>query len=381
MKVVVVCDTFKESLPALEVADAVVAGFRDVFPHADYVCLPAADGGEGTVEALVLASGGQFRQRQVSGPDGRAVQARYGVMGDGRTAVLEMAAAAGLDLVARADRNPLAATTYGVGELLRAVLDDGCRHIILGLGGSATNDGGAGMAQALGARLLDRSGQELARGGAALSELASLDLSGLEPRLADCVIEVACDVENPLVGEHGASSVFGPQKGATPDMVAQLDAALRHYGALLETHTGQPVLDVPGAGAGGGMGAGSAIFLRAQLRPGVDIVMDALQLDRTVADADLVITGEGRMDGQTVRGKAPVGVARVAKQHGKPVIALAGTLGAGYEAVYDHGIDAVFSVVNSPCTLDEALGAAYTNVRATARNVAATLGLSFPRAG
>ncbi|MBO1326453.1 glycerate kinase [Acetobacter sp. TBRC 12305] len=376
MKIAIVCDSFKESLTALEVADEVEAGFTDIFADAVCIKLPAADGGEGTAAALTQASGGQFRHLTVTGPLGAPVAARYGLMGDGRTAVVEMASAAGLDLVPRATRNPMMATSFGVGELIGAALDDGCRHIILALGGSATNDGGAGMAQALGARLLDAGGCDLRPGGAALVELAHIDMSTLDPRLAECEIEVACDVDNPLTGPAGASAVFGPQKGATPDMVAALDAALARYGAVLEAAFGQAVADRPGAGAAGGMGAGAMVFLNARLRPGVEIVTDALGLDTILADVDLVITGEGRMDGQTVRGKTPVGVARVAKRHGKPVIALAGSLGDGHGDVHYHGIDAVFSIVSGPCSLDEALAQARANIRRTARNIAAVMRLS-----
>ncbi|GBQ87881.1 glycerate kinase [Gluconacetobacter johannae DSM 13595] len=379
MKIVIVCDSFKESLSALEVADAIEAGFREIYPEATYVKLPAADGGEGTAEALVVATGGRMLRRRVTGPLGEPVEAHFGILGDGRTAVVEMAAAAGLMLVPRGLRDPLAATTYGVGELILQALDHGCRHIILALGGSATNDGGAGMAQALGASLRDRSGAELPLGGGALGRLATIDMAGLDPRLADCRVEVACDVDNPLTGPHGASEIFGPQKGATPEMVRLLDDALAQYGCVLERTLGRAVGAIPGAGAAGGMGAGAIAFLDAALRPGVDIVMEALGLDAIVADADLVITGEGRIDGQTVHGKAPVGVGRVARRHGRPVIGIAGSLGADAQAVHAHGIDAIFSVVNRPCTLDEALAEAAVNVRATARNVAAATALLRPR--
>lgn len=376
MKIVVVCDSFKESLSSLAVAEEIEAGFRAVFPALECISLPVADGGEGTVDALVQATAGQFLHHDVTGPMGERVRARYGVLGDGRTAVIEMAAAAGLDLVPRAARDPRIATTFGLGQLILHALDGGCRRFILGLGGSATNDGGAGMAQALGVRFLDENGQELPRGGAALQALARIDASALDTRLAESVFEIACDVDNPLTGEHGASAVFGPQKGATPDMVALLDTALVRFGQALETHGGVSIMTAPGAGAAGGLGAGASVFLGATLRPGVDIVLDALALDTALVGADLVITGEGRLDSQTVRGKTPVGVARLARQHGVPVIALAGALGAGYEAVYDHGISAVFSVVNRPCLLEEALAEARPNIRGTARNIAALLALS-----
>ncbi|MBB2169249.1 glycerate kinase [Gluconacetobacter aggeris] len=371
MKIVIVCDSFKESLPALQVADAIEDGFREIYPDATYVKLPAADGGEGTAESLVLATSGRMLTREVTGPLGAPVTAAFGILGDGRTAVVEMAAAAGLMLVPRDRRNPMTATTYGVGQLILGALDEGCRHVILGLGGSATNDGGAGMAQALGASLRDRDGVELPFGGGELARLARIDLSGLDARLAGCRIEVACDVDNPLTGPFGASSVFGPQKGATPEMVRLLDGALAGYADQIAAATGRAVDAVPGGGAAGGLGAAALAFLDATLRPGVEIVMEALGLDAIVADADLVITGEGRIDGQTVHGKAPIGVARVARRHGRPVIGIAGSLGADAARVHAHGIDAVFSVVNRPCTLEEALAEAAINVRVTARNVAA----------
>ncbi|GBQ97701.1 glycerate kinase [Gluconacetobacter liquefaciens] len=372
MKIVIVCDSFKESLSALQVADAIEDGFREIYPDATYVKLPAADGGEGTAESLVLATGGRMLTREVTGPLGTPVMAAFGILGDGQTAVVEMAAAAGLMLVPRDRRDPLTATTYGVGQLILAALDEGCRHVILGLGGSATNDGGAGMAQALGASLRDREEEELAFGGAELARLACIDLSRLDARLAGCRVEVACDVDNPLTGPFGASAVFGPQKGATPEMVGLLDGALAGYARHVAAATGREIDAVPGAGAAGGMGAAALAFLGATLRPGVEIVMEALGLDAILSDADLVITGEGRIDGQTVHGKAPIGVARVARRHGRPVIGIAGSLGHDAAKVHAHGIDAVFSVVNRPCTLEEALAEAATNVRVTARNVAAT---------
>lgn len=373
MKVVIVCDSFKESLSALDVADAIEDGFREIYPDANYVKLPAADGGEGTAEALVLATGGRMLTCPVTGPQGESVTASIGLLGNGRTAVVEMAAAAGLALVAPDQRDPTTATTYGVGQLIQAALNEGYRHIILGLGGSATNDAGAGMAQALGVELRDENGQSLPFGGNALSRLAEIDRSRLDPRLATCQIEVACDVDNPLTGPSGASAIFGPQKGATAEMVLQLDEALSVFARHIETQTGQKVDTLPGTGAAGGLGAGALAFLGATLRPGVDIIMDALKLDAVLEDADLVITGEGRMDGQTIRGKAPIGVARVAKRHGRPVIAIAGSLGADVNAVHEHGIDAVFSVVNRPCSLGDALTEAAANIRITARNIAATI--------
>lgn len=371
MKIVIAPDSFKESLSAAEVAREIRAGFAEIFPDADYRLLPVADGGEGTVEALVAATGGEHVALSVTGPLGAPVEAFYGLTGDGHTAVIEMAAAAGLALVPPERRDPLVTATAGVGELIRAALDRGARHLVVGLGGSATNDGGAGMATALGARLLDHQGRPIGPGGGALADLARIDLSGLDPRLADCAIEVACDVDNPLVGPDGASAVFGPQKGATPAMVAALDHGLARFAAAIEAATGRAVADLPGGGAAGGLGAGLHALVGARLRPGAAIVMEAVGLDAAVADADLVITGEGRIDGQTIHGKTPVGVATVAKRHGKPVIAIAGSLGPGVAAVYAHGIDAVFSVLSRPCTLADALTEAAPNLRATARDVAA----------
>ncbi len=373
MKVVIAPDSFKESLSSLEVATHIAAGFRQIFPDADYVTVPVADGGEGTVEALVDATGGNHCTARVTGPMGAPVDAGYGLGGDGKTAVIEMAASSGLMLVPRAERDPRKATTRGVGELILAALGRGARHLILGIGGSATNDGGAGMAQALGIRLLDEAGAEIGPGGGALAGLARIDASGLDPRLKECRIEVACDVDNPLTGPDGASAVFGPQKGATPDMVRQLDANLAHFADCLKRDLGADVAGLAGGGAAGGLGAGLVAFLGAHLNPGVDIVLRAAGLERHLADADLVITGEGRMDSQTIHGKTPIGVARLAKRHGKPVIAIAGGLAADVAVVHDHGIEAVFSVLCRPCAVEEALAEATENLQRTARNVAAVL--------
>ncbi len=379
MKIVIAPDSYKESLSALEVAQAVEAGFRQVFPDADYVLVPVADGGEGTVDAMVAATGGRKETVTVSGPLGEPVEAFYGLTGDGDTAVIEMAAASGLALVPPDRRNPLLTNSRGTGELIRAALDAGARRFILGIGGSATNDGGAGMVQALGVRLLDLEGRELDGSGGDLARLERIDVSALDPRLAECRIEVACDVDNPLTGARGASAVFGPQKGATPEMVQALDANLARFARIVERDLGVAVDAVPGAGAAGGMGAAMLAFFGATLKPGIEIVTAAVDLDAHVRDADLVITGEGRIDFQTVHGKTPIGVARVAKRHGKPVIGIAGSLGAEVGVVHAHGIDAVFSVLGKPCTLDEALRDAAANVELTARNVAAVLRIGLVR--
>ena len=379
MKIVIAPDSYKESLSALEVAQAVEAGFRQVFPDADYVLVPVADGGEGTVDAMVAATGGRKETVTVSGPLGEPVEAFYGLTGEGDTAVIEMAAASGLALVPPDRRNPLLTNSRGTGELIRAALDAGARRFILGIGGSATNDGGAGMVQALGVRLLDLEGRELDGSGGDLARLERIDVSALDPRLAECRIEVACDVDNPLTGARGASAVFGPQKGATPEMVQALDANLARLARIVGRDLGVAVDTVPGAGAAGGMGAAMLAFFGATLKPGIEIVTAAVDLDDHVRDADLVITGEGRIDFQTVHGKTPIGVARVAKRHGKPVIGIAGSLGAEVGVVHAHGIDAVFSVLSKPCTLDEALRDAAANVELTARNVAAVLRIGLVR--
>lgn len=375
MKIVIAPDSYKESLSALEVATQIELGFKEIFPNAQYVKVPMADGGEGTVQAMVEATQGRRIEVEVTDPLGRRITGFYGLTGNGQTAMIEMAAASGLALVPPAQRDPRMTSSYGTGELITAALDAGARHLILGIGGSATNDGGAGMLQALGVKLLDAQGQQLAPGGAPLAQLDRIDVSGLDARLAECQIEVACDVDNPLTGERGASAIFGPQKGATPEVVQQLDAALKHFAAIIQRDLGLEVDAVAGAGAAGGMGAAMMAFLKGQLRPGCEIIAKAVGLDEAVRDADLVITGEGRIDHQTIFGKTPHGVATVAKRHGKPVIGIAGSLGANAHVVHEHGLDAITSVLASICDLSQALAEAEHNVRSSARNVAALLAM------
>ena len=352
---------------------AIETGFRDIFPDAEYVQVPVADGGEGTLQSLVDATGGRFIATTVTGPLGLPVEARYGILGDDETAMIEMAQASGIELIAPEDRNPLIATTYGTGELIVQALDQGVNKFIVGIGGSATNDGGAGMMQALGVRLLDKDNQALSFGGAALQQLSKIDLSTLDERLVNTRFVAACDVDNPLTGDNGASAIFGPQKGANPVMVGQLDKALKHYAQIMERDLGIHVESVPGAGAAGGMGAALLGFMKAELKPGVDIVINAVSLASKVKGADLVITGEGRIDGQTAQGKTPVGVARVAKAEGLPVMVLAGSVGEGVEAVYEQGIDVLFPVVHGAVSLSEALEKGDVNLIRSARNLAATL--------
>ncbi|TKI08823.1 glycerate kinase [Martelella alba] len=376
MKIVIAPDSYKESLSALDVATQIEKGFREVFPDARYVKLPVADGGEGTVEAMVAATGGEIVKMRVTGPLGEPVEGFFGLSGDKESAYIEMAAASGLELVPVGDRNPLLTTSYGTGELIRCALDHGVKRCIIGIGGSATNDGGAGMVQALGGRLLDADDEQIGFGGGQLEKLARIDIENLDPRIHTCRFEVACDVTSPLTGRDGATAIFGPQKGATTAMIEQLDAALRHYAEVIKHDLDKDVADIPGAGAAGGMGAGLQAFCGAELRKGIEIVTEALGLDALVRDADLVITGEGRIDSQTIHGKVPIGVARVAKRYNKPVIGIAGSLTADVDVVHQHGLDAVFSVLYQICTLQQALDNAAENVRKTARNIAATIKLA-----
>jgi glycerate kinase len=357
-RVVVAPDSFKGSLSAVEAANAMERGVVSALPGASVEKVPIADGGEGTVEAMVMATGGRFERRVVRGPLGEPVEARWGVLGDGRSAVVEMAAASGLPLVPAGRRDPRITSTHGTGELVRAALDAGFRRIVLGIGGSATNDGGTGMARALGVRFLDAAGEPLPEGGAALAGLARIDLSGIDPRLPGLELLVACDVDNPLTGPRGASAVYGPQKGATPAMVAELDRALENLSRVARAATGRDVADRPGAGAAGGLGAGLLFFTPARLLPGVDLVLEAARFDERVRGAHLVLTGEGRTDQQTAMGKAPIGVARAARRHGVPVRLVSGSLGPGAEAVLAHGIERIAGAAPPGMPVEEAMARA-----------------------
>lgn len=371
MKIVIAPDSFKESLTALEAAESIENGFKQVIPDAEYVKVPMADGGEGTVQSLVDATGGEIILKTVTGPLGEPVEAFFGILGNKTTAVIEMAAASGLALVPTEKRNPLITTTRGTGELITAALDYGVNHIIIGIGGSATNDGGAGMAKSLGAHLLDKDGMEIGEGGGSLSDLASINLSEFDPRLASIKIEVACDVDNPLTGEKGASAIFGPQKGATAEMVKRLDRNLGHFAAVIERDLGKKINNVPGSGAAGGLGGGLLAFLPSELKRGVDIVIEATSLSQIVEDADLVITGEGKIDGQTIFGKTPIGVAKTAKKVGVPVVGIAGNVSKDSNVVHEHGIDAIFSIVPGVTSLEDAFKHASEYVERTAANIAA----------
>jgi len=369
MKFVLAPDSFKESLSARRAAEAMERGIRAALPGAEIVLLPVADGGEGTAETMVWASGGTLHPVAVTGPLGEPVVARYGVLGDGVTAVVEMAEASGLHLVPPGSRDPLVTTTYGTGELIRAALDSGVTRLIVAIGGSATNDAGAGALQALGARLMDPGGRAIGRGGGGLAGLSSIDMSALDARLATVEMRVACDVTTALHGPEGSSAVFGPQKGATPEMVRRLDENLRHFAEVLRRDTGRDVGTLVGGGAAGGLGAGLAAC-GGTLVPGIDLVLDALGFDRAIEGADVVFTGEGRIDSQTPRGKVIAGVVRRAGQRRVPVVAFAGSLSPGYESLFSRGLVAVQTLLPGPASLEEALSGAEDNLCRAAEGVA-----------
>ena len=360
VKILLAPQAFKGSISALSAGQAMERGIKRALPQADVAILPIADGGDGTVEALVNATHGKFRKSNVTDPLGRQTSAKWGILGDKKTAIIEMSVASGLRLVEPDKRDPLITTTYGTGELIKAALDEGCKRLIIGIGGSATNDGGAGAAQALGVRLLDANGHEIGWGGAALINLATIDTSDLDPRLRNVEVLVASDVTNPLVGPEGASYIYGPQKGASPEMVRLLDRALQHFGQVISKQLGVEIRGKPGAGAAGGLGGGLMAFLNASITPGAQLIMQALGIDQYLDGVDLVFTGEGQIDGQTIYGKAPVALAQAAKKHNLPVIAVVGAIAEGYDAVYKHGIDAVLSIVSRPMDMETAMDHAET---------------------
>lgn len=380
MKIIIAPDSFKESLTALEVADAIETGFRHIFPNADYIKVPMADGGEGTVQSMVDTTQGYFVDLQVTAPLGNKVMAQYGILGakEGQlstTAVIEMASASGLHLVPREQRNPLYTTSFGTGELIKDALDRGIKHIVLGLGGSATNDAGAGLAQALGVQFKDDKKQELVFGGEALAQLKTIDTSQVHPMLSQCQIDVACDVDNPLCGEGGASAIFGPQKGATPEMVTLLDSSLEYFADVIAESGFEDHRLAPGAGAAGGMGLGVKTFLNAKLKPGIQIVMETVEFASKLDGADLVITGEGRIDGQTVFGKTPMGVLKQANMKNVPTIGIAGSLGKDADAILSHGMLAIFPIIPALDSLDNVLAQAEMNLINSSRNIASMLKL------
>jgi glycerate kinase len=369
LTIVLAPDSFKESMTAKEACIAMEKGIKRANCNINCIHVPMADGGEGTMQSLVDATNGKVYSLKVVGPLGNEVEAQYGILGDGEIGILEMASASGIQLVPAEKRNPLLTTTYGTGQLIKACLDHGVKKLLIGIGGSATNDGGAGVIQALGGRLLDKQGNELGFGGGELGKLNSIDLKNFDSRLKEVAIEVACDVNNPLCGEKGASNVFGPQKGATKEMIEALDDNLRHYADIIKRQLGKDVLNEPGAGAAGGLGAGLMAFLNGALKKGIEMVIEYAGLEEKVSDADMVWTGEGSIDFQTQYGKTPLGVATVAKKHNKPVIALAGRVSEDIDVLYEGGIDSIFSITKGATSLEEALIKGQENIEKTAENI------------
>ena len=344
MNILIAPDSFKESLSASEVADCIERGILNIRPDISCSKIPLADGGEGTVEAILNATGGRKITASVKDPLMRNIESFWGLLPDSQTAVIEMAAASGLELLSNDERNPMLTSSFGTGQLIKSALDHGCRKIYIGIGGSATNDGGAGMAMALGVRLLDVNGLDIGNGGVNLSDLRSLDLSGIDDRIIESELMVISDVQNPLCGVHGASLIYGPQKGADHEMALRLDKNLSHFGKILESSFGKSIINEPGAGAAGGLGAGLMAFCNAKLFPGFETISEIVQLKKFIQKSDLIITGEGKLDYQTKYGKVPYGVALMAKKFNKPVIGVAGTLGNGYEELYKYGFKEIFSI-------------------------------------
>lgn len=377
MKFILAPDSFKESLNAMEIADAMERGFRKVFPYAQYIKVPMADGGEGTTQSLVNATGGEMHYPEVTNPLGKKIRAELGILGNKDIAVIEMASASGLELVNKSDRNPLVTTTFGTGELIMAALDKGVNTIIIGIGGSATNDGGIGMIQALGGRLLDENGKQIEFGGGAIDRLRHIDLSNLDPRVYKTNFEVACDVDNPLTGVTGASYVYGAQKGATPEVIQILDSNLKHYAKIIKNVLDKDVDKIPGAGAAGGMGAGLMAFLDAKLYKGFDIVLKYTNLEHYIIGADFVITGEGSIDEQTRFGKTPYGVAITAQKHNVPVIAIAGSISNDVNILYDYGFQAFFTILRGVSSLDEAINNAEINIQRTCENIGRLIKINY----
>lgn len=377
LTIVLAPDSFKESMTAKEACEAMERGIKKVNSNITCIHVPMADGGEGTMQSLVDATFGKVYSLKVVGPLGIEVEAQYGILGDGETGILEMASASGIQLVPPEKRNPLVTTTYGTGQLIKACLDHGVKKLLIGIGGSATNDGGAGVIQALGGKLLDKDGNELGFGGGELGKLVKLELTNFDARLKDVSIEVACDVTNPLCGERGASNVFGPQKGATKEMVEILDGNLKHYASVIKKQLNKDVLDVPGAGAAGGLGAGLMAFLQGTLKKGIEMVIEYAKLEEKIKEADMVWTGEGSIDFQTQYGKTPLGVATVAKKYNKPVIALAGRVGEDIEVLYEKGIDSIFGIMQGVTSLEEALAKGQENIEKTSENIIRLINLNL----
>ena len=369
MKILIAPQSYKGSISAIKVAEAIKQGALNIFPDIKSLIIPVADGGDGTLETLVESTNGTIHNSNATGPLGNSIPVIWGTLGDSKTAIIEMARISGLALVPQNKRNPYYTTSYGLGEIIKEALDLGYRKFIIGIGGSATNDGGAGMAQALGAKLTDENKKPIDLGGLALNEITKIDISGIDPRINESEILVACDFNNPLCGPNGASFIYGPQKGASPEMVKTLDDALYHFGSQLIRDTGINIMEIEGSGAAGGIGGGMVGFLNAKLKPGIEIVLDSLDFDKSLKNVDLVITGEGQIDFQTVFSKAPIGVAKHAKKYNIPVIAICGSLGENYQDVHSHGIDAVIPIIPKPMDLKNASDNAYELIKNTSEQI------------
>lgn len=369
MRILIAPDSFKGSLSSIEAAKYIEIGIRKVMPEAETIKVPMADGGEGTLESLVKATDGEIKHVEVIGPLGNKIKSYYGLLGDNKTAVVEMALASGLNLIPQNHRDPMITTTYGTGELIKCALREDIKKLIIGIGGSSTNDAGVGMAQALGASFLDKDGNEIGYGGGLLDKIINIDLSGLTTDIYDIEVEVACDVNNPLYGYSGAAHVYARQKGADDAKIKKLDYNLKYFSELLIEQLNINISNVPGAGAAGGLGGGLLAFLKGKLRPGIEIVLDANNIDEKIKNVDLVITGEGRLDNQTTFGKTPVGVAKIASKNNVPVIAIAGTLGEGFTEVLDHNINCIFSIVNDITNIETAMKSASSSLIMTTEQI------------
>jgi len=371
MNVVIAIDSFKGSLSSVQAGNAIKDGVKTVFPEAEVYISPIADGGEGTMEAIVGATGGEIVRIPVHNPLAEEIIASYGIIPESNTAIIEMASAAGLPLIPLEQRNPLYTTTYGVGEMIGDAIERGCRNFIVGIGGSATNDGGVGMLQALGFEFLDSEGDSIVFGAEGLSDLAEIRTENAMPELSECTFHIACDVENPLCGEKGASAVYGPQKGATAEDVAKMDGWLKKYAELTKTVLPEANPDYPGSGAAGGMGFAFLSYLNSELKSGIELVIRQTNLEEHIKTADVVVTGEGRLDGQSAMGKAPVGVAKIAKKYSKKVVAFAGCVTDEAAECNKHGIDAFFPILRTPCTVERAMECdyAYENLKKTSEQV------------
>ena len=369
MNILIAPDSFKESLSATEVCRFIEFGIKKALFNTNITSVPLSDGGEGFVQSIIDATNGCLIKVKAHDPLMRSIDTGYGILGDNETAIIEMTKISGLELLSLKERDPWITTTYGTGELIRDALNRDCKKLIIGIGGSATNDGGAGMIEALGGKLLTTNGKQIDKGGGALQQLATIDLTNLDKRLSACQVLVACDVTNPLLGKNGASFVFARQKGANSEMIKLLEENVSHYANIIQQETGKDISDVPGAGAAGGLGAGLMAFLDAELKPGFDIIKNILNLDEYIKQADLVFTAEGKVDFQTQFGKTPFGVAQVAKKYNKPVICLTGSIGEGAEVLYNKGVSSIFSIINKPMSLDEAIANTSLLLEETAEQV------------